>query len=66
MKVLTARLSVILYNQRCPAAADYDQQRNHLKSFLRDQKGTVAAIAAVSLVVILGFGAFGIDMSLAK
>ena len=33
--------------------------------FLRDRKGAVAAMTAVSLVVILGMGAFALDMSYA-
>ncbi len=42
-----------------------DQWRGHLKSFQRDQNGAIAAISAVLLIVILGFGAFAIDMSYA-
>ncbi len=41
------------------------QRQDWAKSFLRDQNGAIAAIAAVSLIVILGFGAFAIDMSYA-
>ena len=41
------------------------RRRNGLKSFLRDQNGAVAAMVAVSLTVILGFGALTIDMSYA-
>lgn len=36
-----------------------------LSRFLRKQDGAIAAVSAVSLVVILGFGAFAIDMSYA-
>lgn len=36
-----------------------------LSRFPRDQEGAIAALSAVSLVVILGFGAFAIDMSYA-
>ena len=36
-----------------------------LGRFLRNQDGAIAAVSAVSLVVILGFGAFAIDMSYA-
>ncbi len=42
-----------------------DQWRGHLKRFQRDQNGAIAAISAVLLIVILGFGAFAIDMSYA-
>ncbi len=42
-----------------------DQQPNCLKSFLREQNGAIAAISAVMLIVILGFGALAIDMSYA-
>jgi len=38
---------------------------NFLSRFLRDRDGAIAAISAVSLVVILGMGAFAIDMSYA-
>ena len=38
---------------------------NFLSLFLRDRDGAIAAISAVSLVVILGMGAFAIDMSYA-
>ena len=36
-----------------------------LGQFLRDRDGAIAAVSAVSLVVILGMGAFAIDMSYA-
>lgn len=39
--------------------------QSRFSRFRHDQKGAVAAMAAVSLVVILGFGAFAIDMSYA-
>lgn len=39
--------------------------RRALRRFLGDREGAVAAIAAVSLVVVLGMGAFAIDMSYA-
>jgi len=42
-----------------------DQRPNCFKSFLCEQDGAIAAIAAVSLIVILGFGAMAIDMSYA-
>ncbi len=42
-----------------------DQRPNCLKGFLREQNGAIAAISAVLLIVILGFGAFAIDMSYA-
>ena len=42
-----------------------DQRPKRLKNFLRDQNGAIAAISAVLLIVILGFGAFAIDMSYA-
>ncbi len=42
-----------------------DQRPNRLESFLREQNGAIAAISAVMLIVILGFGAFAIDMSYA-
>jgi hypothetical protein len=38
---------------------------NFLGRFLRDRDGAIAAVSAVSLVVILGMGAFAIDMSYA-
>lgn len=38
---------------------------HRLGQFLHDQDGAIAAVSAVSLVVILGFGAFAIDMSYA-
>ncbi len=38
---------------------------HRIKQFLRAQDGAIAAMTAVSLVVILGFGAFAIDMSYA-
>ena len=38
---------------------------HRIKQFLRAQDGAIAAVSAVSLVVILGFGAFAIDMSYA-
>lgn len=38
---------------------------NFLGQFLRERDGAIAAISAVSLVVILGMGAFAIDMSYA-
>ncbi len=42
-----------------------DQRPNSLKGFLREQNGAIAAMSAVLLIVILGFGAFAIDMSYA-
>jgi len=42
-----------------------DPGQEGLNGFLRDRKGAVAAMTAVSLVVILGFGAFAVDMSYA-
>jgi Flp pilus assembly protein TadG len=39
--------------------------RQRVRRFSHDCEGAVAAMAAVSLVVILGFGAFAIDMSYA-
>jgi Flp pilus assembly protein TadG len=38
---------------------------HRIKQFLHAQDGVIAAMTAVSLVVILGFGAFAIDMSYA-
>jgi hypothetical protein len=42
-----------------------DQRPKRCKGFLREQDGAIAAISAVLLIVILGFGAFAIDMSYA-
>ena len=42
-----------------------DYKGNFLGQFLRDRDGAIAAVSAVSLVVILGMGAFAIDMSYA-
>jgi Flp pilus assembly protein TadG len=38
---------------------------HRIKQFLHAEDGAIAAMTAVSLVVILGFGAFAIDMSYA-
>ena len=40
-------------------------ERGRFKEFPGNQNGAIAAITAVSLVVMLGFGAFAIDMSYA-
>lgn len=40
-------------------------RQNRLRDFARDRAGAVPAISAVAVVVILGFGAFAIDMSYA-
>ena len=55
------------WSSRIPASGPRASvaQRPRLERFLRERNGAVAAIAAVSLVVILGFGAFAIDMSYA-
>jgi hypothetical protein len=42
-----------------------DYKTLFLSRFLRDRDGAIAAVSAVSLVVILGMGAFAIDMSYA-
>ncbi len=49
MRDLAARLAAILYNQNSPATAEYDQRRDNLKNFWRNQNG---AIAEVSIFLI--------------
>jgi hypothetical protein len=42
---LAARLAAILYNQNSPATAEYDQRRDNLKNFWRNQNGAIAEVS---------------------
>ena len=45
MRDLAARLAAILYNQNSPATAEYDQRRDNLKNFWRNQNGAIAEVS---------------------